>query len=258
MREDPHVLSSGSVTKSKASRAHRIGSASVGNSSPCFSRMSSTIEDWEQPLVGNKAHSLAGGNNRKRPLSTDSSSPPMAQWVGQRPHKISRNRRTNIVSLTSNHDDAQLSSEGCTTTDSSSRIPGSVNGAIPLRNIMSTSQQLKAKLDNASSPARLSESEEICASDNRLKDKDLGGSELDDKSLNGHQHISPGSFTKKNKLLVKDELGDGVRRQGRTGRGSSFPKGSISPLREKLENPVMVKPVRNARPGSEKNGRSEI
>lgn len=255
MREDAHVFSPSSITKGKASRAHRTGPASVGNSSPSFSRMSGAAEDWEQPLNVNKVHSLAGVNNRKRPLPTDSSSPPMAQWVGQRPQKISRNRRTNIVSPTSNHDEAQISSEGCTPSDFSTRISGAVNGSFPVRNIMSSSQQLKAKLDNTPSPARLSESEENSAVDNRLKDKELGGSELDDKSLNSHQHISPSSlFTKKSKLLVKDEIGDGVRRQGRSGRGSSLPKGSISPLREKLENPAMVKPVRNARPGSEKNG----
>ncbi|KAL2943109.1 Guanine nucleotide-binding protein-like alpha-11 subunit [Bienertia sinuspersici] len=252
MREDPSVFSPSSVTKGKASRALRNGSASVGNSSPSFSRMSGAVEDWEQSVNVNKVHPLAGVNNRKRPLPTESSSPPMAQWGGQRPQKISRNRRTNIVSPTSNPDEVQMSSEGCTP-DFSTRISGAVNG-FPVRNIMSSSQQLKAKLDNAPSPARLSESEENSAADNRLKDKEVGGSEMDDKSLNSHQHIGPGVFPKKNKLLVKGEIGDGVRRQGRSGRGSLLPKGGISPFREKLENSSMAKPVRNARPGSEKNG----
>ncbi|XP_057550809.1 uncharacterized protein LOC130828822 isoform X2 [Amaranthus tricolor] len=253
MREDPHVFIPGSVTKGKASRAHRTGPASVGNSSPSFSRMSAATEDWEQPLNGNKVHTLVGGNNRKRPLPADSSSP--IHWVGQRPQKISRNRRTNIVSPTSNRDDVQVSSEGCTPSDYSSRIPNSVNGSFPVRNIMSSSQQLKAKLENAPSPARLSESEENSASDNKLKDKELGGSELDERSLNSHRMISPsGLFTKKSKLPVKDEVCDGVRRQGRSGRGSSLSKDSVSPSREKLDNPAMVKPVRSARPSSEKNG----
>lgn len=257
MREDPHVFIPGSVTKGKASRAHRTGPASVGNSSPSFSRMSAATEDWEQPLNENKVHTLVGGNNRKRPLPADSSSP--IHWVGQRPQKISRNRRTNIVSPTSNRDDVQASSEGCTPSDYSSRIPNSVNGSFPVRNIMSSSQQLKAKLENAPSPARLSESEENSASDNRLKDKELGGSELDERSLNSHQMISPsGLLTKKSKLPVKDEVCDGVRRLGRNGRGSSLSKDSISPSRDKLDNPAMVKPVRSARPSSEKNGRCEI
>ncbi|KNA22642.1 hypothetical protein SOVF_032520 isoform B [Spinacia oleracea] len=251
MREDSHGFSPSSITKGKASRAHRTGPASVGNSSPSFSRMSGT-EDWEQPLNVNKVHSLAGVNNRKRPVPADSSV--MAHWVGQRrPQKISRNRRTNIVSPTSNHEEAQISSEGCTPSDFSTRITGAVNASYPVRNIMSSSQQLKAKLDNAPSPARLSEGEETSAVDNRLKDKE--GSEFDDKSSNTHQHVSPsGLFTKKSKLLTKDEIGDGVRRQGRSGRGSSLPKGSISPLREKLENSTVGKPVRSSRPGSEKNG----
>ncbi|XP_074310485.1 uncharacterized protein LOC141646514 [Silene latifolia] len=253
MREDPHLSSPSPITKGKASRGHRNGPGSAGNSSPNFSRMSGTPENWEQPLNVNKVHSLAGVNNRKRSLPTDSSSPPMAQWVGQRPQKISRNRRTNIVSPTSNPDVAQIPSEGLTTSEFSTRISGGLNGSFPVRNIMSSSQQLKAKLETAQSPARLSEGEENNTVENRMKDKVLGGSDIDEKGMNVHQHASPG-FTKKNKLLVKDEVGDGVRRQGRSGRGSSIPKGSISPLREKPGSPAVAKPVRSTRPGPEKNG----
>ncbi|KAH9612039.1 hypothetical protein KSS87_008247, partial [Heliosperma pusillum] len=232
MREEPHLFNPSSITKGKASRAHRGGPGSAGNSSPNFSRMSGTPEDWEQPLNVNKVHSLAGVNNRKRPLPTDSSSPPMAQWVGQRPQKISRNRRTNIVSPTSNSDEVQIPVEGCTTPDFSTRVSGGMNGSVPVRNIMSSSQQLKAKLETAQSPARLSENEDNSGVENRLKDKVLGGIDM----------------------MIKDEIGDSVRRQSRSGRGPSFPKGSISPLREKPGSPAVAKPARSTRPGFEKNG----
>ncbi|XP_074312402.1 uncharacterized protein LOC141647927 isoform X2 [Silene latifolia] len=255
MREEPHLFNPSSITKGKASRAHRGGPGSAGNSSPNFSRVSGTPEDWEQPLNVNKVHSLAGVNNRKRPLPTDSSSPPMAQWVGQRPQKISRNRRTNIVSPTSNSDEVQIPVEGCTTPDFSTRVSGGMNGSVPVRNIMSSSQQLKAKLETVQSPARLSENEENSGVENRLKDKLLGGIDIDDKGTIDHQNANPsGLFTKKSKLLGKDEIGDSVRRQSRSGRGPSFPKGSISPLREKPEGPAVAKPARSTRPGSEKNG----
>lgn len=253
MREDSHLFSPGSVTKGKASRAHRTVPAALGNSSPSFSRISGASEDWEQPLNVNKVHSLAGVNNRKRPLPTESSSPPMAQWVGQRPQKISRNRRTNIVSPTSNHDEVQTSPDGCGS-DFSPRIPSGMNGSLPVRNMSGSSQQLKVKLENAHSPARLSECEENSAGESRLKDKTPGGSEADERSINGHQHVSPSSLLKKSKLVVKEDVGDGVRRQGRTGRGSSFSRNSMSPMREKLDNPAIGKPVRSSRPSSEKNG----
>lgn len=251
IREDTHLFSPTSVTKGKASRAHRTGSVAAGNSSSSFPRLSGTPEDWEQPLNVSKVHSLAGVNNRKRPLPSESSGP-MAQWVGQRPQKISRNRRRNIVSPTSNHDEAQISSEGC---DFSVRVSGGMNGSLPVRNSTGGSQQQKVKLENAQSPARLSESEENSAVDYRLKGKVLCGSQADERGINGHQHANlPGLFTKKSKLVVKEEIGEAVHRQGRTGRGLSFSRGGMSPLREKLDNPAGAKPVRSTRPASEKNG----
>uniref|UniRef100_A0A7C8Z9X5 Uncharacterized protein n=1 Tax=Opuntia streptacantha TaxID=393608 RepID=A0A7C8Z9X5_OPUST len=222
IREDTHLFSPPSVTKGKASRAHRIGSVAAGNSSPSFQRLSGTPEDWEQPLSVSKVHSLAGVNNRKRPLSSESSAP-IAQWVGQRPQKISRNRRTNIVPPTSNCDEAQISSEGC---DFNARVSGGMNGSLPVRNSTGGSQQQKAKLENAQSPARLSESEENSAVDHRLKDKILCGSQADERGINGHQHASPpGLFMKKSKLVVKEEIGE-ANSQFRSSKGCSHSNGA--------------------------------
>ncbi|KAK9733176.1 hypothetical protein RND81_04G049000 [Saponaria officinalis] len=254
MRGDPQLLSPSFVTKVKASRAHRSGPGTVGNTSPNFSKMLGTLEDSEQPLNVKKVHSLARLSNRKRPLPPDTSSPPMVQWKGQRPQKISRNRRTNIVSPTSNPDVVQSNAEGHTTSDFSIRMSAGMNGSLPVRNIMISSQQLKTKLESVQSPTKLSENEENIAVEIRLTNNVLGGADNNEKGIHVHQQGSPGLLKKKSKLLVNDEIGDGVRRQGRSGRGPSFPKVSISPMTEKPESPPVAKPFRSTRPGSEKNG----
>lgn len=93
IREDNHIAIPSPVTKGKASRALRTGPLIAVNSSPNFSRACGPLESWEQPQSVNKVPSTGGVNNRKRPMPTGSSSPPMAQWVGQRPQKMSRTRR---------------------------------------------------------------------------------------------------------------------------------------------------------------------
>ena len=60
---------------------------------------------------------------------------------------------------------------------------------------------------------------------------------------------------KKKKIPNKEEVGDGLRRQGRGSRGSSVLKNGISPMKEKLETPTLMKPIKNMKPASEKNGR---
>ncbi|KAF5812483.1 hypothetical protein HanRHA438_Chr03g0098071 [Helianthus annuus] len=54
----------------------------------------------QHPVVSN------GSTNRKRGLSTRSSSPPVAQWADRRPQKISRTaRRTNLIPVLSTNDE---------------------------------------------------------------------------------------------------------------------------------------------------------
>ncbi|KAL8166714.1 hypothetical protein V2J09_008213 [Rumex salicifolius] len=255
LRDENLVANPSLLTKGKASRGHRAGTQIMDNSSPTFSRMAGTPEDWEQPSNLNKIHSLGGINNRKRVFSSESSSPPVTQWVGQRQQKNSRVRRTNIVSPTSNNDEALVSSEGSPAPDFGATTSSGFNGSFPAWSIPSNPQPLKGKSENAPSPARLSDSEEICAVENSLKERKAGSGESEEKGINGYQHVgSPGLILKKNKLPVKEEIGDGVRRLGRSGRGSSFPRGGMSPLREKLDSPAAVKPVRSTKPGSDKNG----
>ncbi|KAK9284066.1 hypothetical protein L1049_012326 [Liquidambar formosana] len=254
IRDDYHLVGSSSVTKGKGSRAPRTGPVVVANSSPNFPRSSGALEGWEQSPSANKVQLIGGANNRKRPMPTGSSSPPMAQWVGQRPQKISRTRRANLVSPVSNHDEVQTSSEGCAPSDFGARVTSSGTiGSLPARTV-ANGTQLKMKLEIVSSPARLSESEESGAGENRLKEKGVGGGEMEERSVNGGQIVGPSALLTKKKILIKEENGDGVRRQGRSGRASPFSRASISPMREKLENPAPTKPLRNIRPGSDKNG----
>lgn len=253
-REDHNATCPSPVTKGKASRTPRTSSIAAAGSSPVMPRVSGTLESWEHAPSANKIPSIGGAGNRKHAMSSGSSSPPMAQWVGQRPQKMSRTRRANLVSPVSNHDERQISSDGCSPSDLGVKLTSNgTNGSIFSRSAANASQQFKVKLENVQSPARLSESEESGGCEKRLKEKGLGSVEVD---LIAIQNVgSPSAMiTKKNKSLVNEEASDGVRRQGRSGRGSSISRSSISPTREKLDNATITKPLRSTRPGSEKNG----
>lgn len=255
IREGNHAVGPSPVPKGKGSRAPRTGPVAVPNSSSNFSRSSGSFEEWEQHQNVDKVQGVVGANNRKRPMPTESLSPPMAQWVGQRPPKNSRTRRANLVSPVSNLDEMQTSSEGCAASDFGARITSSgSNVSLLARSAPNGTQQLKVKLENVLSPARLSESEESGAGENKLKEKGTGGGEVEERSVNGGRNVGPSLLlTKKNKTL-RDGIEDGVRRQGRSGRGSPFPRASISPMREKLGTQSPTKPLRSSRPGSDKNG----
>ncbi|KAM7267097.1 hypothetical protein ACFE04_009263 [Oxalis oulophora] len=245
MREENHMVSSSPLltNKGKGSRGPRTGPVMMANPcpTPSLPRTPVSSESWEQQPPTPKGHSLTGANNRKRQPSP----PPITQWGGQRPQKISRTRRTNIVSPVSSHDEMQISPE----------VGPSVgtNGLLVTRAVATISHQIKAKHELTPSPARLSESEESGAGENRenkFKKKVPTNNEPDYQ--NGG---SPLLLAKKNKMLDKEENGDGVRRQGRTGRrGSSFSRTSTSPMREKLDASTSTKLVKSIRSGSDKNG----
>ncbi|XP_062091766.1 uncharacterized protein LOC133797755 isoform X2 [Humulus lupulus] len=257
-REDNQILSNNPLIKGKASRAQRSGPVASGNLSPNFPRTSGSLEGWEQTGNVNKLHSVSGANNRNRPMPTGSSSPPMA-WVGQRPQKISRTRRSNLMSPVSNHDEVQTSPEGCSPSDLGPRLTFSATNGSLGRGISNASLQYRVKHDNISSPARLSESEDSGAAcenrESRLKEKGTGSGEVEDRGANAFQNTVPSTLlTKKSKITIKEGTGDSVRRHGRTGRGSSFPRINISPVKEKLENLASAKPLKSSRHGSERSG----
>lgn len=249
-------MCSNPMVKVKASRAPRSGSIAAANSAANVARLSGTLESWEQPQAVTKTPSISGASNRKRTAPSGSSSPPITQWVGQRPQKISRTRRTNLIPVP-NHDDIQMPSEGCCPSDFGPRISiGGINASLLSKSAANSNQNLKAKSENVPSPARLSESEESGASEKRINNKGAASRDPEERSANAGQSVCPSVIPrKKNKIMVKEDHGDGVRRQGRSGRISPFSGGSISPTREKLDNVVPTKPLRNVRSGSEKSGR---
>lgn len=258
LRDDNQMLSPNPLIKGKASRAPRSGPLIAGNVSPNFPCPSGSLEGWEQPASVSKICSVNATINRNRPMPTGSSSPSMAQWGGQRPQKISRTRRTTIVSPVSNHDEVQISPKGCSPELGTRFTTSGTNGSLA-RGMSNGAQQLRVKHENISSPARLSESDESGACENRdskLKEKGAGSGEVDDIGSNSFLNTVPSTLhTKKNKLTSKEETGDGVRRQGRNGRGSSFSRVSTSPVKEKLENLASAKPLKSARLGSERSSR---
>ncbi|KAL2539849.1 hypothetical protein Adt_00827 [Abeliophyllum distichum] len=243
------------VVKGKASRAPRSGSTCGTNSASNVPRISGALESWEQPQGVNRNPSIGSSNNRKRGIPAGSSSPPITQWVGQRPQKISRTRRTNLVPV-SNHDEAQMQSEGCSPSDLGARLSSGVtNVSLLSRSATTGTHNFKVKPENISSPARLSESEESGAGENRLKERGVGSVDVEEKAENGGQNIgSSAILTKKNKIVVKEKKGDGLQRQGQSGGVSPFSRPSISPMREKLDKAATTKPLRSARSGSDKNG----
>lgn len=255
IREDNHIVSPSPVTKGKASRASRSGPVTAANSSPNTPHVA---EGWETLPTVSKVPSIGGGNSRKRAMASgSSSSPPMAQWVGQRPQKISRTRRANLVSPVSNLEEMQISPEASSPTDFAARINSrGMNGSLLLRGISNATQQLKSKRESVSTPdASFSENEEA---GNKLKERVTGIVEVEEKAVYAVLNAGPSVFlTKNEKSHIKEESSDGVQRQGRGGRGSPF--AGISPMREKLENnKVATKPLRSTRPGSDKSGRCSI
>ncbi|KAF6172110.1 hypothetical protein GIB67_029528 [Kingdonia uniflora] len=249
VREDDKISSPIPMIKGKATRAPRTGS-SLTNSSPSFSRAPGALDCLEQTPASNIVKSLGGGTNQKRPIPAGSSSPPMAQWVGQRPQKISRTRRANLVSSVSTRDNAQIICEGFSAQDVGARLSSSeTNGSLGVRAKSNNTQQLKIKFDPYS--AKLSESEESGACvENKLKEKGLVTEYTVDRAQKIASFILP---TQKSKSLSTEDIGDDVTRQGRSGRGSSLPKAYAPPMKEKLENPATSKLLQATKLNSDNN-----
>lgn len=251
-RDDNYTACGSSVTKGKASRNPRNGATVAASSAPSTPRVSGTPETWENVTGASKIPSTGGASNRKRAMPSASSSPSMAQWVGQRPQKMSRTRRANLVCPVSNQEEKQLSSDSCSHSDISVRLASDgTNGSLVSKYGTSGPQQQKAKPEHAQSPHRLSESEESVGGESGLKDKGKGNSDAD---ANDGQNVGPLALGMKIKPVINEENGEGVRRQGRSGRGPLIARASSSLAGEKLDNAATPKPLRSNRPGCEKNG----
>ncbi|KAF5799071.1 hypothetical protein HanRHA438_Chr07g0310531 [Helianthus annuus] len=222
-RDDNYIPSGNLVTKGKATRGNRNGVSS----SPSTPRLAGTPESWENVshvTGGSQIPSIGGANDRKRamPEPSGSSSLVMAQWAGQRPQKISRTRRSNLVSPVSNQEEKSLSSDSCSHSDISGRLASDgTNGPL-------ISKPLKSKLEPVQSPHRLYENKES----------------VDHSSAVGTEV----------KSVITEESGEDVKRQGRGGRGPVIAKASSLVTGYKLDNTSTVKPIRSNKPGCEKNG----
>ncbi|KAM7275570.1 hypothetical protein ACFE04_017436 [Oxalis oulophora] len=189
-------------------RGPRSGSTTAPKMSPVIQRTAASPNDWELSHCTNKppaATAAAGSQNRKRTASTRSSSPPVANWSGQRPQKISRTaRRTSFVPVSSSNDD-----NSALDTDI---VGGEIQSGFFKR--LPSKSPRKGRLKSETSA--LSESEESGASDIKSKDKGkkLRTDEIEEQAGQNVQKVPGGiSTSRKN--------GDGVRRQGRSGRGLS-------------------------------------
>ncbi|KAK9274643.1 hypothetical protein L1049_021894 [Liquidambar formosana] len=247
VRDDFNSASPTSSTKINASaRAPRSGPSVVPKSSPVVHR-ATVSNDWELSHCSNKLPTAVGPSNRKRTPSTRSSSPPVAHWAGQKSQKISRTaRRTIIVPIGLNNDDPPA-------LDTISDVAGSENGLGFGRRLPNNSpQQVKLKGDHFSSSA-LSETEESAAVETKSRDKGKKSDEADEKAGQNVQKVStlvPPS--RKNKLVSGEDLGDGVRRQGRTGRGFTSTRSLMPMTVEKHSNVGTGKQLRSARVGFDK------
>ncbi|XP_076932026.1 uncharacterized protein LOC143597401 isoform X2 [Bidens hawaiensis] len=241
---------SGSPTSSTKlhgpARGPRSGSIVVPKSSPVVQRATAS-SDWDMVHGTNKNSGQFGSNNRKRTPATRSSSPPVVQWADRRPQKISRTaRRTNLVPIIFNSDEV-------TALDNTSDVTGSESGPVFSKRIPANSpQQFKSKGDHFASSTP-SESEESGAAEIRSRDKGKKYYEVEDK---GEQNVQKLSTlvppVRKNKTVNGKEVGDGIRRQNRTGQGFGSSRGVTPPV-EKIRHVGTAKQLRTARQGFDKS-----
>lgn len=243
-REDISCSSPTSGSKLNANiRAPRSGLAGgVSKLSQAVQRSVSS-NDWDLSNCTNKINGGIGANSRKRTPSTRSSSP-VANWA-QRPQKISRTaRRTNLLPIVSGNDEGPVMDAASDMMVNDRRFPAH------------SPQQTKLKGDNIS-PAALSESEGSGAAEIKSRDKNKKCDELDEKSVQNVQKMSALLLPpRKNKAVSGDDQGDGVRRQGRTGRGFTSSR-SLLPLSvEKHGSVGTTKQIRSSRLGLDKTERA--
>ncbi|XP_022754847.1 uncharacterized protein LOC111303085 isoform X2 [Durio zibethinus] len=247
VRDEYNSASPTSSTKMNASiRGPRSGPGVAPKLSPVVHRATAS-NDWELSHCANKPPTAGGANNRKRTTSARSSSPPVAHWASQRPQKSSRTaRRTNLVPIVSSNDESP-------SLDTVSDMAGNESGSGFARRLSSCSpQQVKLKGDALFSAA-LSESEESGAAEIKSKEKVKKSDEIDEKAGQNVQKVSTFVLaSRKNKLMTGEDIGDGIRRQGRTGRGITSTRSLMPMTVEKLGN-VTGKQLRSARLGLDKS-----
>lgn len=239
-REDNCASSStGTAQVNASTRGPRSNSSSLSKAIPNIHRSSGNSDDWEHPQSVSKLSASVGVMNRKRSTSTSSSSPPVAQWGGQRPQKIQRvGRRSNLTPVITGDDEISAS-------DMADNAINEDLLAFSRRSSSNASQQSKLKGDYAPSSG-LSESEESGAAENKPKDKGRKCNETDERDGSTIQKVaSLVQPSRKNKVGIDEDLGEGIRRQGRNGRGLSSTRSGMPASTEKPES-AQWKSARNS------------
>lgn len=231
-------------------RAPRSGSGIAPKFSPVVQRAVAS-NDWDMSNCTNKPTAGGGVSNRKRMTSMRSSSPPVSHWASQRPQKISRiARRTNLVPIVSSNDDNPL--------DNTFDVVGNDTGlGFGRRMSGSSPQQVKIKGEPLSSAAQ-SESEESGAAEIKSREKTRKSDDLDDKSEQCVQKVPALVLATRKNKLVDEDIGNGVRRQGRTGRAFTSTRSLMPMTVEKNDAVGTAKQLRSARLGFDKVERLDI
>ncbi|KAJ0891073.1 hypothetical protein HanPSC8_Chr09g0349331 [Helianthus annuus] len=141
----------------------------------------------QSPTISNgSSPGLISSNNRKRGLSTRSSSPPVAQWADRRPQKISRTaRRTNLIPVLSTNDEVPPSS------NSNGNVSEKGRG-FAKRFPANSPKQFKSKVDH-----NIPSSSEDSGARDSLKSEEIG----DKDAVNGQRRSTLVVPTKKNKFM---------------------------------------------------------
>ncbi|VAH12413.1 unnamed protein product [Triticum turgidum subsp. durum] len=234
--------------KTKACRSPRTSSVVM----PPFQRSAGVSDECEEAPCSNKASPLRSMTNRKRSggsIPSNASTPPIA-WVGQRPQKISRTRRANVVSPVSNLDEAL--SDG-SPLDTAARSSTELCGVLLPKNVTGSNSQKVAKIDNMSSPVGLFESGRLAATESKAKEKVKNSGEMENEEATA-VHNATGSIVSSNRAPSKEKPEHGaVLQHGRSGRGSMDLKGCSSISEENLDATGTRKPLKCGRAGEENN-----
>ncbi|KAL0426838.1 UNVERIFIED_CONTAM: hypothetical protein Slati_2858600 [Sesamum latifolium] len=226
-------------------------SASVGGASKLSQvvQRSASPNDWGLSSCTNKLPGVLGANKRKRTPSTQSSSPSVANWV-QRPQKISRTaRRTHLLPIFTGNDDKCAGDAAPDMMANEGRF--------------SANSPLKVKIkSNNFSPAALSESEESGATEIMSRDKNKDNEIYEGSGQDVHEVSTLLLPPRKSKAVSRDDYGNGVRKQCKTGRGvtssrallhlTSENTGSVGTTKQIRSSGLLHKTKRACRPPTRK------
>ncbi|MCO5572726.1 hypothetical protein L7F22_026485 [Adiantum nelumboides] len=267
-KDEGSLMSPTTVAKAKAARAPRSGTGIPVIPTSSHAPRPPSSEVWERASgtgAPARAQLPVGPSNRKRPAPTRSSSPPVTQWVGQRPQKMSRVARRMIPPMgppgaagardenIPNMEVAPVrepTPSGVRSTPSTSPVAGLV------KRVASTAalSQIKSKPDRIASPAGISESDDSEGPDMKFKDKWKKHADSEGRFAPVNQKMAPlTSQGKKSRVVPKEEGGENPRRLGRSGRAIIAVRDSSNViLIEKGDPSANAKQLRSARPGADK------